>query len=454
MSKDIYDQARYHFFDTDQKFEYGRGDGISANHSPNRHTDSSRTEQDKDGDGLRGVDCSSFVWRGLKNAGYDVGNEPWSTKALYTGHAISDYSKKHFDVISAADVHKPGTLQQGDIIMLKSKTGTDQHVAIFKGYDDKGNIQFIGSQTSTGPAEVTMTPTNYFTTHDEVVGALRAKPEFRTHQPVAIPGHPQGHAAAPQHAAPAAPAPAPSHAAPHAPSHAAPHPAPHAPEHAKPAAAASHGNVLREGERDNADVRRVQASLKQLGYHDEHGRALVPDGDFGGHTKAAVERFQKDHGLQVDGVVGKNTLNAIHAAEHKGPNLDNAAHADNPLYRQTQSAVHKLDAQQGRTPDHVSDRLAAAGTVAARKEGMTSVDAAVLNNDGSKVYFVQGEFNSPFKQMAEVNTQQAINTSVEQSSVQWKQIADQQAAVQGKQEQQKQAPTPQAPQAAQPAQGM
>jgi putative chitinase len=231
------------------------------------------------------------------------------------------------------------------------------------------------------------------------------------------------------------------------PGHTAPHDAPHA-----TSTPTSH-TALRHGDKSD-HVKSIQGQLNRLGYHDEHGRALVPDGDFGGHTKAAVERFQKDHGLQVDGVVGKDTLGAIQAAERKGPNLDNAAHADNPLYRQTQSAVHKLDAQQGRTPDHVSDRLAAAGTVAARKEGMIRVDAAVLNNDGSKVYFVQGELNSPFKQMVEVNTQQAVNTSVEQSSVQWKQVAEQQATVQGKQEQQQQAQTPQPAQAAPPTQGM
>lgn len=218
--------------------------------------------------------------------------------------------------------------------------------------------------------------------------------------------------------------------------HASPTQAPHerAVATAAPLATMHHGDK-------REDVKTLQEQLNRLGYRDERGHHLTTDGDFGDHTKAAVERFQKDHGLKVDGVVGKNTLDAIHAAERQGPRLDHATHPDNGLFRQTQAAVHTLDAAQGRTPDHISDRLAAAGTVAARKEGMTGVDAAVLNQDGSKVYFVQGDMNSPFKQLAEVNTQQAINTTVEQSSAQWKQVADQQATAQIQQPQQ--SPTPQ-----------
>jgi len=224
------------------------------------------------------------------------------------------------------------------------------------------------------------------------------------------------------------------------------------PGHAQPPHASAHAPTshaaTRQGDRDD-NVKAVQEQLNQLGYRDERGHSLKADGEFGAHTRAAVEKFQRAHGLEVDGVVGKQTLDALHAQQKLGPHLDSEAHPDHALFRQAQSAVHRLDAQQGRTPDHVSDRLSAAATVAARKEGLTGVDAAVLNQDGSKVYVVQGELNSPFKQMAEVSTQQAINTTIEQSSVQWKQIADQQAATQATQPQQH-APTQQA---AQPAPG-
>lgn len=49
------------------------------------------------------------------------------------------------------------------------------------------------------------------------------------------------------------------------------------------------------------DVRELQEALKKA------GAEISADGDFGRGTLAAVMAFQADHGLQVDGVVGKKT---------------------------------------------------------------------------------------------------------------------------------------------------
>lgn len=54
------------------------------------------------------------------------------------------------------------------------------------------------------------------------------------------------------------------------------------------------------------DVKALQTLLNSLGY--ECGEA---DGDFGTKTDAAVRAFQKANGLEVDGVVGEKTLNAL-----------------------------------------------------------------------------------------------------------------------------------------------
>ncbi|WP_333629342.1 NlpC/P60 family protein, partial [Stenotrophomonas cyclobalanopsidis] len=177
----VYNEAYQHFMASGRQYEYGRPD------HPRPGRDSSRLERDLDGDGRLGVDCSAFVWRGLKNAGYDVRGEnaaAFTTSTLFNGANTTAYAREHFDVTSAAEARKPnGSLKQGDILMFSSSQG--QHVGIFKGYDAQGNIQFIGSQGSTGPAEVTIRPGGYWDGGStRIVGALTPKPEFQVRAPL------------------------------------------------------------------------------------------------------------------------------------------------------------------------------------------------------------------------------------------------------------------------------
>lgn len=60
-----------------------------------------------------------------------------------------------------------------------------------------------------------------------------------------------------------------------------------------------------------ADVKLVQTVLNERGYFDANKKRLDVDGDFGEKTDYAVRAFQKDKGLAVDGIVGKNTYNKL-----------------------------------------------------------------------------------------------------------------------------------------------
>jgi putative chitinase len=59
-------------------------------------------------------------------------------------------------------------------------------------------------------------------------------------------------------------------------------------------------------------VSALQAELNEAGVH------VAEDGDFGPETRAAVEQFQRAHGLTVDGVVGPQTSAALAAADKGG----------------------------------------------------------------------------------------------------------------------------------------
>jgi peptidoglycan hydrolase-like protein with peptidoglycan-binding domain len=439
MSSDIYTEAYEHFLHSGQQFEYGRPDISLKNQGGNGRTDSSRTEQDNDHDGRLGVDCSSLVWRGLKNAGYDVGNSPFTTSALFEGKTITPYAQKHFDTISAADAEKPnGALEPGDVLMFKDKHGTGQHVAIFKGYDKEGHIEFLGSQVSTGPKEVTIKPGGYWDGGKfEIVGALRTKPEFRIHEPLhGRDGHdPSPKAGAASTTSSAQPD---SFGAVHTTGGA-----------AKTETVHTADGILMHGDR-SAAVRQLQTDLRHLGYTDAHGKPLHIDGHFGPATQAAVEAFQRDHHLAVDGKAGPKTLEVLHTqtqshAKASLPGLDDPKNPDHALYEQALAGVRQLDAQAGRASDQHSANLAAALVVAAKKEGMTRIDHVALSTDGgSRVFAVQTD--ASVHKYADVPTLPSLNTPIDKSSAALQQMNQQQS---------QQPPTlPQAPAQAQPAPAM
>jgi hypothetical protein len=70
------------------------------------------------------------------------------------------------------------------------------------------------------------------------------------------------------------------------------------------AIAAARKKVLRRGDKGN-DVFWLQVALNN------HGAGLKVDRDFGPATERAVRKFQKDKGLTVDGVVGRQTWKAL-----------------------------------------------------------------------------------------------------------------------------------------------
>ena len=68
--------------------------------------------------------------------------------------------------------------------------------------------------------------------------------------------------------------------------------------------------TIRRGSK-GTEVAYVQAILMDLGYDLQPYGA---DGDFGRKTEEAVKQFQRDHGLNPDGVVGPLTYDALEAA--------------------------------------------------------------------------------------------------------------------------------------------
>jgi putative chitinase len=182
----------------------------------------------------------------------------------------------------------------------------------------------------------------------------------------------------------------------------------------------THTEALKLGDRGD-DVRQLQSELAKLGYTGATGHPIKPDGDFGRDTQHALEAFQRDHHLTVDGKAGPKTLEALQpqGQSKSAPaqlSLEDPKNPDHTLYQQALNGVRKIDAELGRAPDQQSANLAAALVVEAKHEGLKQIDDVRLSNDGSRAFAVQGQLQSPIKEYASVETAQAVQTPIAQSS--------------------------------------
>lgn len=318
-SHSIYREVDIHFFKSGRKYEYGRSD------IPKPGRDPSRLERDLDGDGRYGVDCSAFVWRGLKNAGFNVPGDTaagFSTHTLFNGNRIMPFAQQNFDLISSEQARRRhGDLQPGDILLFAGKW---QHVGVFKEYDDKGRIVFVGSQSSNGPKAVAIDPNGYWDGGElRIVGALRAKPEFQVREPLhGQPSAPDVSVSLEQlsqrlrgFAGTGGPSTAPDLGVLNG-----------IPAYLTPGQSRGHSRApdrtpngaFSDGRFNAGDtgvgVQMLQARLAGLDYPGRDGRPLVADAEFGTNTRHAVTLFQKDHGLPQTGAADMDTLRTIESA--------------------------------------------------------------------------------------------------------------------------------------------
>lgn len=173
-------------------------------------------------------------------------------------------------------------------------------------------------------------------------------------------------------------------------------------------------HALQQGTHGQA-VHDLQTSLAGLGYLDAKGI----DSDFGIHTSHAVERFQHDHHLIVDGKVGPLTQQAMHTALPRhatAPTLNHPQNPDHALFQQALAGVRTLDTH-GRPTEQQLLNLAAALVVEAKHEGFTRIDQVALGDNGSRAYIAQHP-TSPMgmAKFGSVDTANALQTPMTRSS--------------------------------------
>lgn len=128
-------------------------------------------------------------------------------------------------------------------------------------------------------------------------------------------------------------------------------------------------NRLEFGARGN-NVTQLQRDLTRLGY------PLEDDGIFGRKTDEAVKKFQRDHGLTADGIVGPRTRAAIDRASTPVPTARLEKGAKGAQVRELQEALVKLgfmtQAQMNTGPGTFGPRTDAALRAFQRSQGLTA----------------------------------------------------------------------------------
>ncbi|MCC4635340.1 peptidoglycan-binding domain-containing protein [Xanthomonas dyei] len=161
---------------------------------------------------------------------------------------------------------------------------------------------------------------------------------------------------------------------------------------------ASHDGKLEQGERGE-QVKQLQGQLAQLGAVGRDGKPLHADGDFGGNTKYAVEQFQREHGLQIDGVAGQQTQAALSKALTQGtpkqpehmaasaapaqaassPLLSDPRHPDNAMYNGAVSKLEALGERGGFASRKELEQAAGQIVFESKVSGLQRIDHVVPN---------------------------------------------------------------------------
>ena len=145
------------------------------------------------------------------------------------------------------------------------------------------------------------------------------------------------------------------------------------------------------------EVRQIQTKLKELGLY-----TGSIDGIYGSGTKNAVIQFQKQQGLDPDGIAGTKTLTALGLAQSGGGNGQFSA-SDVALLARTISTEARGEPYTG--------QVAVGAVILNRIEHPSFPDtlAGVIYQPGAFSCLNDGQFNEPVADSAKRAAQDAIN---------------------------------------------
>lgn len=96
--------------------------------------------------------------------------------------------------------------------------------------------------------------------------------------------------------------------------------------------------VLKQGSQ-GSEVKRIQSTLNAWLQNQEiiYGKLLVEDGMFGSQTERVVKFFQCRHLLEIDGIVGAETMGCLERGAHSLPLLKQGS--SGPMVKRVQNVL-------------------------------------------------------------------------------------------------------------------
>jgi peptidoglycan hydrolase-like protein with peptidoglycan-binding domain len=125
---------------------------------------------------------------------------------------------------------------------------------------------------------------------------------------------------------------------------------------AKSVATASANNTTLRNGSTGSQVKNLQAALAENGY--DVGNI---DGVYGPKTEAAVEKYQRDHGLTTDGIAGKDTLGSLSSSSSSSSSSSKSSSTSSSKNSSSNAQKVNIDSATAASGPIISATIAAGG---------------------------------------------------------------------------------------------
>lgn len=178
------------------------------------------------------------------------------------------------------------------------------------------------------------------------------------------------------------------------------------------------GQRVRKDSEQSADaVRRTSADLGSQARQTIHNGGATIDRVL----NSAGQNLRETRHQALDAVTNPRSAEGI-STRTRGPGLADMGHPHHSLYVQAHAKLEIMGARTGFRSHQELDNVAGALAAEAARQGLKRIDQVVIGKDGERFFAVEGEISFPGHHRIQVDTAQARQQTLEQSTQQANQV--------------------------------